>query len=312
MENHSIEAYREAIKAKYISGNTGPNILPVNPTPAELRNLCAILLIENTSLADQEILSVFFEFEPDRDKRRQIEGFKISKFRPVQSFFNNEKQTKREKVLNLAALLIDFEPRPYRKFRKQSSLYHPSKPLIQSNTPISSDAKTDWKTLEDEADDEGAEIVKDPAGIVNNKGSNVPGPLKNRGKKISWKVNKVLFFLTGLLMFLIGGYAMLGSFSINDCVQWTGDHYEKVVCEGKKNGFAHINPIYDYNEALIDFRKIKVNKSTVFFKDGQPIIWYIKQNNTCEFFNGPGLHPVSGKSLLPVSRYIIAKYVDDK
>jgi hypothetical protein len=82
-----------------------------------------------------------------------------------------------------------------------------------------------------------------------------------------------------------------------------------VVCAGNKIGFYDINPIFDKNDDLLDFKKISVCDTTTFFKYNQPMVWYIKQNGKCEYFNAPGLHPISGKPLRPISKYIIAKYI---
>jgi hypothetical protein len=95
-------------------------------------------------------------------------------------------------------------------------------------------------------------------------------------------------------------------------MQWNTNHYEEVVCEGNKIGFANINPIFERDEKLLDFKKIEVCDTTIFFKDNQPIVWYIKQNNKCEYFNAPGLHPITNKPLRPITQYIIDKYVKNK
>jgi hypothetical protein len=39
------------------------------------------------------------------------------------------------------------------------------------------------------------------------------------------------------------------------------------------------------------------------------MIWYCKQDGKCDFINAPGLHPESGKTLKPISKYVIKKYV---
>ena len=54
-----------------------------------------------------------------------------------------------------------------------------------------------------------------------------------------------------------------------------------------------------------------------FFRNGNydnPLVWYGKSPNKreYEFFNHPGLHPETGKTLKPISKYIIKKYTLSK
>ena len=74
--------------------------------------------------------------------------------------------------------------------------------------------------------------------------------------------------------------------------------------------YAQIKPI-DSKE--VSLRKIKVDKNTEFFKNGKPIIWYYKINNdSIEFYNNHGFHPINQKPLKPVSVYMRDKYVVNK
>lgn len=87
------------------------------------------------------------------------------------------------------------------------------------------------------------------------------------------------------------------------CMAWNEDHYIEVDCTGTANETKY-NPIL-----LKDFRQIKVTDTTTFFKNGEVQVWYDKSNNKLEFFTAPGIHPENGKTLKPVSNYIINKYI---
>lgn len=91
---------------------------------------------------------------------------------------------------------------------------------------------------------------------------------------------------------------------------WKGDKYEAVDCGETINSFAETTLPKD-DKLIEEFRKMKVDTKTSFFdKKGNPKIWYIKNpNGTLEFFNQPGLQPETGKTLRPISRYIIQEYV---
>ncbi len=94
---------------------------------------------------------------------------------------------------------------------------------------------------------------------------------------------------------------------------WKGDKYKAVDCSETINSFAETALPKD-DKLINEFRKIKVDTKTSFFdKKGNPKIWYIKNSNgMLEFYNQHGLQPETGKTLRPISRYIIQKHVIDK
>lgn len=63
------------------------------------------------------------------------------------------------------------------------------------------------------------------------------------------------------------------------------------------------------DERVIHLKKIKVSDTTIFFKKGEAVIWYVKVGDGVEFFNTHGRHPENNKPLKPVTQYIIDKYV---
>lgn len=85
---------------------------------------------------------------------------------------------------------------------------------------------------------------------------------------------------------------------------WDTDHYEAVFCNEKTNG----NPIVALNEELILlFRKIN-SPDTLTIENAIGKVWYDKTNKKIEFFTHYGIHPVNGKTLKPISKYILEKY----
>ncbi len=66
---------------------------------------------------------------------------------------------------------------------------------------------------------------------------------------------------------LFGSYRIKKEyFPDKECVQWNKDHYEEVVCEGSKIGFANVNPILEKQESVLDFKKIEVCDTTTFLR----------------------------------------------
>lgn len=89
-----------------------------------------------------------------------------------------------------------------------------------------------------------------------------------------------------------------------DCMIWSTDRFEQVPCTG--NSEERVLNRFE----LEDFRKVSLSDSTVFFKDGEPKLWYHKNGDQLELFSAPGLHPENGKTLRPITRYMIDKYLD--
>lgn len=91
------------------------------------------------------------------------------------------------------------------------------------------------------------------------------------------------------------------------CMVWRIDHYDKTDCST-----SYMENIIPLDEVRLQtFKKVKVNISCNFFDEttGNPIKWYYKSGNNIEFYTGPGLHPVNGKTLKAITEHIVDKYV---
>jgi len=95
------------------------------PTPANLKKSCAYICAERFDRKDGRILKQFFEEGDDKEKLQGIiETTDPEDFRAVQNYLNEETANPREKTVELAAWLIDFEPRPYKAAYDYESLLH--------------------------------------------------------------------------------------------------------------------------------------------------------------------------------------------
>lgn len=88
-----------------------------------------------------------------------------------------------------------------------------------------------------------------------------------------------------------------------ECMRWEKDHFEQVSCTGSRYE-EPLNPV-----RLENFKKLLVSDTTSFFRNGEPRVWYDKSNGKLEFFSAPGIHPENGKTLKPITRYMIKKYI---
>lgn len=284
MKKNTINDYKKEVKAKYEEAKTGEfSGFLMKPSPAELKNLCLLLFDKGVSKHDQEILDRFFELDDKSNKRKQMEYFNVDKLRPISNFLKGNTETTRAVSLDLIAVLVNFNPRPYKKF-----FIGDKQELIDEVNVI--------------------EISKgDSGGYEEEKRVGFFEEFKNRS------ISKTIALAT-IPLFIFGSvsYGVKNTFfSEQNCMVWVKNHYEAADYEVLKDT-AQVRP---FNQDLLDnFKKITVCDTTTFFKNGdidKPVIWYGKapDKKKYEYFNQPGLHPETGKTLKPISKYIIDKYI---
>ncbi len=132
------------------------------------------------------------------------------------------------------------------------------------------------------------------------KKQSAPGPVPGKRDR-----RRALLFILAFLGIGLSSYYgfMAGS---NECIIWDGDRYVETICSGN----ALEKPM---NLSLLNnFRRTAVSDTTRFFRNGRPAIWYHKSNKELEYFTAPGLHPETGKTLKPITQYMIDKYIMDQ
>lgn len=104
-------------------------------------------------------------------------------------------------------------------------------------------------------------------------------------------------------------YLVINSINKEKWMTWNGTQYEKTDFDSREmeNG-----QILLFNENQIDhFKKIQPDCVTHFFNsEGNAQIWYGKnQKGELEYFTDLGKHPETGKTLKPITQYMIEKYI---
>ncbi|ABQ07843.1 hypothetical protein [Flavobacterium johnsoniae] len=112
--------YKEAIREKYrVEKNEGKySDYLSNPSQAALRDLCWEIFNLEPTVDDLAVYRNFFkaDFIPrEVDTSQQY----TDKFKKVGAFFKAERETAKISTVELAAILVDFQPRPFNKFRKE-------------------------------------------------------------------------------------------------------------------------------------------------------------------------------------------------
>lgn len=295
MSKITFEEYKNAIKTKYQTFKLEePTGILLNLSPAQLRNLCLILFDKSLSINDENTFRVFLNTKEGEDLRRAIERFEIAKFRPIISFLTGEKESDNPARIELAAILVDLEKRPYNRFLREelvintpkSGLTEISVPNKKVNDLSSDDVDVETKSL---AGEPSKPILKPKSGF----------------KKVYLAALAVILVFAGL-------FAIWSFNDDENCMVWNMDHYEEIPCEKVSDAMTLFKPIViKKDESLIsNFKKIKACDTTSFFKMGKPCIWYGKSfDGSYEYFTAPGLHPETGKTLKSITPYMIERHV---
>ncbi|NDI98173.1 hypothetical protein GWA97_03705 [Flavobacterium sp. LaA7.5] len=127
------------------------------------------------------------------------------------------------------------------------------------------------------------------------------------------KENKILSIISAVIISSIIIVVLLIYFSNKErWMVWQNDRYVEVSFDLEKYNLYQLKL---YNEYRVDnLRKIPVDCNTKFFDaNGEVKIWYGKNaKKELEFFTSYGLHPETGKTLKPITSYMINKYVCPK
>lgn len=287
MEKITFNDYKNAIQAHYeIKKNDDITGILLNPTPAQLRNYCSLLFDKGLILKDEEVFRSFFETKNGELLKRSIDNCNIDKFKTIISFLKDKRDTDINLRVELSAVLTDFNPRPYNKYKNSEASSTRGKDDLK-NRPIS------------EIKDEKVDVKKFVA---------LTGKSEYEKKNLKKKVVVGLFSLIGLTSI---GFTVKNIIAPEpQCMQWQKNHYEMVDCRNEnQQGFIKQHDIIPFDENQSKLIKIEVSDTTIFFKNEKSLYWYCKVNGKPEFFNTHGIHPESGNALRPVSQYIVNKYV---
>lgn len=288
---NTLEDYKAAIKLKYEMEKIGSHSsFLLNPSRAKLRKLCGELFKNDAKADDLKSFSAFFQFDFVPNCSNKLKD-QTDRFRPIETFFKGETDLTDIEAVNIAAILVGFNPRPYLKFLKSETL------------------KKEDSLINDIESVVVPKVTGEDKMAINNN-------MENEGIiQQSYLVKKQMRFLqtpqiiTAMLLILILGGFGYWFLPKKTCMQWQKDHYEAVVCETEELGIVNLYSKLPMNENMITFKKIKVSDTTTFFKHNKPVLWYCKNGDHLDFFNGPGFHPENEKTLKPITQYMIDKYV---
>jgi len=127
------------------------------------------------------------------------------------------------------------------------------------------------------------------------------------GKTIAVNLKMKVFISVGIVAIL--AIVIITGVNKQKWMVWEGTHYVEANFDATKvqNGTLKL-----YKEDRIEnFRRIEPDSTYTFFnKNGSVRLWYGKNSQgDLEYFTDLGLHPETGKTLKPITQYMINKYI---
>lgn len=273
------------------------------PSPARLRNQCEITYDENYSLADENILKGFFGAKGDAtDYSLRIRNFDIDKFRPLVKFLNGRISYTDDKNIELLSWLINFSPRPY--------------PLWKKNSVIPDQISAEDRGVEDELLDKQEVVVPSkPDGIgeesLKSHQSESGSTYRDKRIIISRRMlsdatkRKLIYAFVASAVAFVSSYFFYNKHN-QGCMYWNGNRYQSVGCTIKVSG-ANVLALDTFQVNHVR----KITRPDTITRSSIRKIWYSKINGMPEFFTDSSYHPTDNrKRMLPLTEYMYDKYIE--
>lgn len=117
MQNNTLKNYKKAIINKYNLEREGEHFdYLYQPSRGKLRDFCWMIFEDGATPDDLNVFRNFFSMDFEPTKKNKFKE-KKDKFRPIETFFKGETDLTNIDAINMAAILVDFQPRPFKKFR---------------------------------------------------------------------------------------------------------------------------------------------------------------------------------------------------
>lgn len=308
MKTFTLEDYKKAIRAKYEEEKNGMySSFLFKPSRAQLRKLCWEVFKENNSKDDLNCFSYFFQFEFNLMVKNKLMT-ETDKFRPIEDFFIGKSDLSDLQAVEIAAILVNFQPRPLSNYSKKLNRGEVAAEMYQAENEAIPPAE-EYVNEEHENKEYATEDLKQSDSISSAKKPNIISFVEVKSNNTPSK--KWWIYL--LVIVGIGGsvFAVKDSFfEEKECMEWREDHYERVDCSSGAQGIINVNTRIPIDEYQFKLRKIDDSTARKKFYHNSKSVWYDKSNNNVDFFNNPGFHPVNHKFLKQASRVIIENHAE--
>jgi len=267
-----FEAYKQAVLTAYqsLKANRQLSSELESPSPGKLRAICEQILAKNPEKRDYETLKDFFNPKNEYDSlEKSISRYELDKLKPLVNLMKGEIMDSNDRNFKLLAVLINFEPRPYKDIG-----ITPPPPPLGPLLPVESG--------------DGAKPEKTGGGGNDNGGNNIG----STGLRPRWKT--ATLYVIAVIAISLLSYFLFGTIH-RGCMIWRVDRYLPISC--KENVGDSMMVAMDRYK-LKNFQKIMKQDTVTEHSIGK--FWYLKTNNKLELFTTGGKHPVHTERQLKI------------
>lgn len=293
-----VISYYEQIKSQ-----GGLSVELENPSPAKLKSYILVRFNRGDLRADKDTLEEIFNAERRyTDLETAIDKFETDKFRALQYLMIGRTSESKEPFIKLLAIIIDFQPRPFSKWRED----YQAKSLAQNLTS----EPTQIEDHLNECSNEGP--IGESQFTPRSEQPPVPHEEEKNTSRIQlllkpFLVSKNRFKLRAAVITLLvtGIFTTVYYLTPKQCMCWVKDQYIAVDCSDK----SQLNEIIATDDRIEYFKKIMRPDTLTTAHVNR--VWYSKINHEVEFFTnaGSGSHPtIKSRSLKAATAHILEKY----
>lgn len=265
----------------------------IQPSPAQIRDECIAVCGDRYDRKDEQILRIFFGHFTDKATCLQaIKRCEVAKLKPFGTFLRKPSTKTEPKNVELLAWLIDFEPRPYELGRRYD--------ITSLEVP-----KILNEEMEKVGGDKEGEKPPDSANNIRKEDTQKSNSRNQSARSKVWMA--IIAVLVLMPIGILGYWFWNNNAGVGEagCMYWAGDHYQQIPCSPKPDDTLVIalDP-----KKINSFKRItelrSINKRSI----GK--VWYVRVNDTMEFYTSDGFHPTELQlRLKPITKYIIDKYI---
>ncbi|MEG0916103.1 MAG: hypothetical protein RSF68_03730 [Myroides sp.] len=194
-----IESYKKALKDYYETQKEGDQISSLlNPTPAGLRGMLILKMEEELNDSDKRIIENFFDIPFTEVTLNKLRS-ETDKFKALANFLKEKSGGSDLRRLEMIALILDFNQRPYRKFEKHYSKISEGDDIVDKEEVIFDSKEPNVESSNNEVEKPEIEEVADKRSDVVEIGINTPKVI-GASEEISMKnQNKVPLKKIGII-----------------------------------------------------------------------------------------------------------------
>lgn len=309
----TTETYQDDINAKYLrdkeQGSLRGNLH--KPTPSSIRKVCLNICDETEIQADVLIMKNFFSNGKGESLRQKINTFDLDSFRPIRNFLiGGTSSIKSHDTLELTALIIDFKPRPYNKYR-QSCSGENTNADEQQNSP-----KKEKQNEKEEREKDTIIIAPIPYPLegtekTNNNSNDNDVKNDNSGGNEDNNEESIIHSGGGSSIFITPGKkeSAIKNIQLKKEPETPTINIKTIVI----SFIILIGTIITINRSLSNnLKQIKSpDCNTKFFRpNGKPNMWYGKNaKGELEYFTNYGEHPETEETLKKITEHMIITHI---